>query len=541
MVSQDRKDEEKAMCTEVPGGSEAIANGYYEERQAFKQGLRERHIQMIALAGTVGTGLFLSSGRAVAHSGPLGAFLGYTIIGFSVSSIMFVMGELGALVPLNGGIVRYSEYFFDPALSFANGWNLVYSYLVSIPAEITAAAVLIEFWATINNAVWITIFGILMVATAVILVRVYGELEFAFSMLKIMLVIGINIMALVITCGGGPDHRTIGFQYWRNPGPFVQYLGISGSLGRFLGFWSTMNNAVYSYSGIEVITTAAAETRNPRRAIPQAARRIFIRVVLFYVVTIFMIGLVVPSNDPNLVHSTGTASQSPFVIAATRAGIKVVPSIINAVILTSAWSSGNSNMLSGSRILYGMAVHGHAPAVFRRLNRFGVPYAAVALFGLFICLGYMTVSSTASTVFTWLQDLVSISTLINWMSICVVYLRFYYGCKKQSIDRHRDLPFAAPWQPYTTWATLILFTVLLITGGYSTFIHGEWSDETFVSSYINIPIILLLYFGYKLWNKSKIIPLDEMPIKHFIDIYQRNPEPAPKPKRGLHKLNILWA
>jgi amino acid transporter len=188
-----------------------------------------------------------------------------------------------------------------------------------------------------------------------------------------------------------------------------------------------------------------------------------------------------------------------------------------------------------------MAVHGHAPAVFRRLNRFGVPYAAVTLFGLFICLGYMTISSTASTVFTWLQDLVSIATLINWMCICVVYLRFYYGCKKQSIDRHRDLPFAAPWQPYTVWAPLILFTVLLLTGGYSTFIHGEWSDETFVSSYINIPIVLLLYFGYKFWNKSKIIPLDELPIKHFIDIYQRNPEPAPKPKRGLHKLNILWA
>jgi yeast amino acid transporter len=536
------KDEEKAMCTEVPGSdSDAIAHGYYEERQTLRQGLRERHIQMIALAGTIGTGLFLSSGRAVAHSGPLGALLGYGITGLSVSSIMFAVGEMGALVPLTGGIVRYSEYFFDPALSFANGWNLVYSYLVSIPAEITAAAVLVEFWITVNNAVWITVFGVLMIATAMLFVRVYGELEFGFSILKIMLILGINIMALVITCGGAPDHQTIGFQYWRNPGPFVQYLEIPGSLGRFLGFWTSINSAVYSYSGIEVITTAAAETRNPRRAIPQAAKRIFIRVALFYVVTVFMVGLIVPSNDPNLLDESGTASESPFVIAATRAGIKVVPSIINAVILTSAWSSGNSNMLSGSRLLYGLAVHGHAPAIFRRLNRFGVPYAAVILYGLFMCLGYMTVSSTASTVFTWLQDLVSVATLINWLAICIVYLRFYYACKRQNIDRHKDLPFAAPWQPYTTWATMVLFVLLLLTGGYSTFIHGQWSDETFVSSYINIPIILFLYFGYKFWHKSKIVPLDEMPIRQFIDIYRRDPEPAPKEKRGLHKLNILWS
>lgn len=246
-----------------------------------RQGLHQRHIQMIALAGTIGTGLFLGSGRAIARSGPLGAFLGYSIIGLAVSSVVFAVGEMGALVPLNGGIVRYAEYFCDPALSFANGWNLVYSYLTSIPAEIVAAAVLVEFWVTVNNAIWITVFGVLMIITALLFVRVYGELEFFFSVLKIMLVIGINIMALVITCGGGPNGQSIGFQYWRNPGPFVQYLGISGSLGRFAGFWTTLNNALYAYSGIEVITVAAAETRNPRHAIPQAAKRIFVKILLF--------------------------------------------------------------------------------------------------------------------------------------------------------------------------------------------------------------------------------------------------------------------
>ncbi|RDW61549.1 amino acid transporter-like protein [Coleophoma crateriformis] len=515
--------------------------GEFGEVHVLKQGLHQRHIQMIALAGTIGTGLFLGSGRAITRSGPLGAFLGYSIVGLAVSSVVFAVGEMGALVPLNGGMVRYAEHFFDPALSFANGWNQVYSYIVSIPAEIVAAAVLVEFWSTINNAVWITLFGVLMIITALLFVRVYGELEFTFSMLKIMLIIGINIMALVITCGGGPDHTSIGFRYWRDPGAFVQYLGIGGSLGRFLGFWTTLNNALYAYSGIENITMAAAETKNPRRAIPMAAKRIFIRILLFYVLTIFMVGLVVPSNDPNLLQSTGTASQSPFVIAARRAGIKVVPSIINAVILTSAWSSGNSSMLGGSRILFGMAMNGHAPKFFTKVNRFGVPFIAVGLYSVFMCLGYMTLSSTASTVFTWLQDLVSIATLVNWICICIVYLRFYYGCKKQGIDRHAELPWAAPLQPYTTWVSLVLFVVLLFTGGYATFIHGNWSNETFISSYLNIPIILILYFGYKYIAKTKVVPLAEMPIRGFIDIYRNNPEPEPTPKTGLQKLNILWS
>ncbi|RDW77706.1 amino acid transporter-like protein [Coleophoma cylindrospora] len=515
--------------------------GEFEEVHVLKQGLHQRHIQMIALAGTIGTGLFLGSGRAITRSGPLGAFLGYSIVGLAVSSVVFAVGEMGALVPLNGGMVRYAEHFFDPALSFANGWNQVYSYMVSIPAEIVAAAVLVEFWTTINNAVWITLFGVLMIITAVLFVRVYGELEFTFSMLKIMLIIGINIMALVITCGGGPDHTSIGFRYWREPGAFVQYLGIGGSLGRFLGFWTTLNNALYAYSGIENITMAAAETKNPRRAIPMAAKRIFIRILLFYVLTIFMVGLVVPSNDPNLLQSTGTASESPFVIAARRAGIKVVPSIINAVILTSAWSSGNSSMLGGSRILFGMAMNGHAPKFFTKVNRFGVPFIAVGLYSLFMCLGYMTLSSTASTVFTWLQDLVSIATLVNWICICIVYLRFYYGCKKQGIDRHAELPWAAPLQPYTTWVSLVLFVVLLFTGGYATFIRGNWSNETFISSYLNIPIILILYFGYKFIAKTKVVSLAEMPIRGFIDIYRNNPEPEPKPKTGLSKFNILWS
>ena len=135
----------------------------------------------------------------------------------------------------------------------------------------------------------------------------------------------------------------------------------------------------------------------------------------------------------------------------------------------------------------------------------------------------------------------SISTIVNWITILVVYLRFLYGCKKQGIDRRRELPWAAPFQPYGSWISLVVFVLLFLTGGYSTFMKGHWSTETFISSYFNLPFILIVYFGYKFWMKTKIIPLEDIPIRPFIEHYQQNPEPEPAPKRGIQRLNILWS
>lgn len=151
----------------------------------------------------------------------------------------------------------------------------------------------------------------------------------------------------------------------------------------------------------------------------------------------------------------------------------------------------------------------------------------------------MSLSSSAAVAFTWMQDLIAVATLVTWSVICVVYLRFFYGMKAQNIDRS-ELPWKAPFQPYLAWSSLFFFVLLLLTGGYTTFIHGQWNTETFVSSYIDIPIFLALYFGYKYVKKTKIIGLREMEIRKFIDIANANPEPVPAPPKGWRKLNILW-
>ncbi|KAJ5605607.1 amino acid permease [Penicillium lagena] len=510
------------------------------EVKDLRKGLQQRHIQMIALAGTIGTGLFLGSGRALANAGPAGIVMGYTIMGILISGVTLSIGELSALVPLSGGVIRPAAYFVDPAFSFAQGWNVTYQYLISIPAEISAAAVIIQFWVTINNAIWVTVFSAILFATNIFLVRIYGEVEFTLAILKVCLIVGMNIMGLVLTAGGGPDHQVIGFKYWHDPGPFVQYLGFPGALGHFMGFWTVFANAAYAYSSVETISMAAAETHAPRRNIPRAAKRVFVRVALFYIISVFVITLLVPSNDKMLLRSTGTAAQSPFLIAASRSNVKVVPHIINAIVLTSAWSSGNSTLLSGSRILYGLAREGQAPRFLARTNRWGVPYMGVLGIGMWMALGYMSVSATAATVFTWLQDLVACAQIMSWLVICTTYLRFYYAMKKQGISRTR-LPWKAPLQPYAAWMTLISLSIILLTGGYTTFIHGHWSTETFISAYLDIGIFAALYFGYKIWYRTEIVSLEESPVARFVEIAENDPDPPEGPKSWWSRINILWS
>ncbi|KAG5997785.1 hypothetical protein E4U43_002570 [Claviceps pusilla] len=511
----------------------------FEELEHAQRGLGQRHIQMIALAGTIGTGLFLATGRALANGGPLGILLGYAIVGMLICAVVFSVAELSALVPLSGGIIRHAEWFVDPALAFAQGWNSVYANAILLPAEMVACAVIIDYWTHVNHAVWITVLGGLLVFSNFLLISVYGELEFVLAILKILLIVGVNIMSICITAGAGPRGETIGFRFWKDPGPFVQYLDIPGSWGQFVGFWRVLVSAAYAFSNVENISVAGAETRNPRQNIPKAAKRVFWRIFVFYLVTVFCIGLIVSSADEALTSRSGDAGASPFAIAATNAGIKDVPSIINAVVVTSAWSAANSAMLVGTRTLYGLALDGHAPAFFKRTNRFGTPWISVAAVGSFMLLGYLTLSSAASVVFGWLQGLVSAASFVHWINIEIVYLRFYYGCRKQGISRD-ELPWKSPFQPYGAWLALVSFSVLLITGGFYVFIDGHWTPQGFVSAYFNVPLILVLYGGYKMWRGTRVVSLQEMPIRGFIDMANNSPEVIEPGARGWRKLNILW-
>lgn len=425
--------------------------------------------------------------------------MGYIFVGSVVCAIQFSLGEVSALLPVTGSFVRHAEVLVDPALAFAVGWNVVYGCFISVPSEISASVVLIQYWTDINAAVWVTILIIVSVVVAISFIRVYGEVEFVFAILKILLVIFVVILGLVIDLGGVPGQPRLGFHYWKTPGPFVEYI-TTGSWGRFLGFWAVMTNAVYSFAGVESLAMAAAETKNPRHNIPKACKRVFARLTIFYLAAVLIVGMLVSSGDERLSGDAATAAQSPFVIAAGDAGIKAIPSIVNAVCLTSAWSASNQSILAGTRTLYGLAIKGHAPKIFLRTTTWGVPYMCVLLQVAFSFLAYMCVSNSALTVFFWFVDLTAAGTLVSWITIALNHIRLLQALKKQGISpdqlpwhnritsmcilHTKSVRFTDKYAGYTSWFALVSCIIILLTGGFTVFTKGNWDPASFVSSYL---------------------------------------------------------
>lgn len=251
-----------------------------------------------------------------------------------------------------------------------------YSNAITVCVEISAASVIIQFWPgadNINVAVWITICIVLILCLNIFAVSVYGEAEFIFSSLKIITILGLIICGLCIDLGGvGPKYDRIGFRYWNTPGAMKEYIA-KGDKGRFLGWFSTLIQAAFSFAGVETVAVAAGETENPRRNIPKAVRRVFYRILFFYVIGSLIIGMIVPYNEPHLLsaQATGKANgaQSPWVIAVNNAGIPALPSIINAILLTSAFSAGNAFLYVSSRYLFALAQNNHAPKVFLKCTK----------------------------------------------------------------------------------------------------------------------------------------------------------------------------
>jgi amino acid transporter len=205
-----------------------------------------------------------------------------------------------------------------------------------------------------------------------------------------------------------------------------------------------MSNAVFSFAGTESIAMAAAETKNPRVAIPKACKRVFFRVATFYILAVLIVGMLVPSDDPRLNDGSGTATQSPFVIAASAAGLNGIPSLVNAIVITSAWSSSNQALLSGTRVLYGLALKKQAPSVFLRTTPWGAPYVCVFLYAAFMFLAFMSVSEGAMNVFWWLVDLTACGVLISWITILLNHIRLLRAMKKQGLPLS-SLPWHSKW------------------------------------------------------------------------------------------------
>lgn len=291
---------------------------------------------------------------------------------------MVCLGEMASWLPLPGAIPQYCARYVDPAMGFAVGWNNWLSNSLPLCSENSAAAIVMGFWNDeINQAAWITLILVLIVCLNIFAVSIYGEAEFIFASIKIITIVGLLILAFIIDLGGAPEQGRLGFRYWKAPWVAMkEYVG-TGDLGSFAGLFSTLVNAAFSHGGVEMVCVAAGEAEDPRKNIPKAVRRVFWRILFFYVLGTLAIGVTVPADDDRLLNGGAGAASSPWVIAIVRAGIPVLPHIINAVILTSASSSGNAFLYSDSRYLFALAQNGQAPKFFFMCTKKGVPISCV--------------------------------------------------------------------------------------------------------------------------------------------------------------------
>ncbi|KAI4866391.1 putative amino acid permease [Hypoxylon rubiginosum] len=495
---------------------------------SLHRGLKARHITMIAIGGAIGTGLIIGTGKALAQAGPGSIFISYTIVGFVVYLVMAALGEMAAWLPMSAGFTGYASRFCDPSLGFALGWTYWMKYIIVTPNQLTAAALVISFWLPrdrVNPGVWIAIFLVAILSINYFGIRFFGEFEFWLSSFKVVVIVGVILLALIIAAGGA-DGDARGFRYWNDPGAFRPYIA-TGSWGQFLGFWSTMVNATFAYLGTELVGVTVGEAQNPRKTIPRAIRLTFYRIVFFYVISILLIGMCVPYDSTDLAFAnsvSGNANASPFVVAIKLAHIPVLDHILNACILLFVFSAANSDLYIASRTLYGLSSDGAAPSIFRKTNKNGVPLYSLLASAAFALLAFLNVSDDSKAIFNYFVNLTTIFGLMTWISILVTHIYFVKARRAQGLSNDA-MPFVAPLGIYGSYGALAMCCLIALTKNYDVFV-GDWSVKypTFITGYLGIPVYLVLIIGHKLWTKSKGVRAHECDFYTGKDVIDREEE-----------------
>ena len=485
------------------------------ENTQVNRGLKQRHVSMIALGGTIGTGLFIGTGSAIGSAGPAGSFISYCFFATVVYSLANSIGEMATYIPITGSFTVFCSRFVSPALGASIGWLYWFSWAITFAIELSIVGQVIEFWTfAVPIGAWIAIFFVIFTALNFLPVKFYGEIEFWAASIKVIAVVGWLIYALCMICGAGQT-GPVGFRYWKNPGAFGPGILVSNpNGGKFLGWLSSLVNAAFTFQGTELVGITAGESDNPRKTVPRAINRVFFRIVIFYILAILFLGMLVPYNDPLLSSSESYAASSPFIIAIINSGTKILPSIFNAVILTTIISAGNSNVYIGSRLLYALALGGVAPKFFLKTTRSGVPWTGVVSTCALGLLAFMVLSQGSNTVFNWLVTISTVAGLLTWASISYSHIRFMKALEYNGISRD-SLPFKAKLGAGYAWYALICNVVVVFIQGFTCF--WDFSAESFLTNYISVFLFVALYLifqfvvfrdGFKLQHPIETLDID---------------------------------
>ncbi|WP_168408296.1 amino acid permease [Acinetobacter indicus] len=476
-----------------------------QHSRQLQRKLGARHLNMIAIGGSIGTGLFLASGAIIANAGPGGALLAYALIGVMIYFLMTSLGELATHNPTSGAFFTYGSKYVEGGFGFALGWNYWYNWAITVAFELVAVQFIMKFWfPDIPGFYWSALFLTVVFAINALTVKGFGESEFFFSLVKVLAIIIFIIIGLVMIAKimMTPDVATFG-NWSKGEAPFV------GGLSALIGVAMI---AGFSFQGTEMVGVAAGESKDPQKTIPIAIKQIFWRILLFYIVCIFIIGTLIAYDDPRLLQAAATddVALSPFTLLYEQAGFAFAASVMNAVILTAILSAGNSGMYSSTRMLFDMARKGSAPKAFARLDPRGVPMNALYATTAIAALCFLTTFIGEEQVFNWLLNMSGMCGFIVWLGIAVSHYRFRKGYLAQGY-KLEDLAYRAKFFPFAPWFAFTLCAIVVLGQNYQAVLEGEWLAV--LSTYIGILLFLAIWLGYKWKYKTKLIPYQQMDVQ----------------------------
>ncbi|MDN4075086.1 amino acid permease [Fictibacillus sp. CENA-BCM004] len=463
--------------------------------------LKTRHLSMIAIGGTIGTGLFLASGSIIHTAGPGGAVAAYLVAGVMVYFLMTSLAEMAAFIPITGSFSTYTSRFVDPALGFAIGWNYWYNNAIVVALELAASSLIMKYWLPgVPGIVWSALFLALIFGLNILSVKGYGESEFWFAIIKVATII-IFLAVGVLMIFGIMHGNSAGFEnFTKGPAPF------NGGIFSILGVFMVVG---FAFQGTELVGIAAGESENPKKNIPKAIKQIFWRLLLFYVLAIIVIGFLISYDDPRLLSTDiQDIAVSPFTLVFKNAGFAMAASVMNAVILTSVLSAGNSAMYGASRVLWVLAKEGKAPSFLKKVNAGGVPANAVYFSAIIGMAAFLTSLFGEGTVYTWLLNAAGLSGFLSWLGISITHYRFRKAYLAQGRALH-DLPYVSKWFPLGPILATVLCLTAIFGQNYAAFFETQIDWYGILVSYIGLPLFLLAFLGYKMIKKTKMVPLQK--------------------------------
>jgi AAT family amino acid transporter/D-serine/D-alanine/glycine transporter len=439
--------------------TEDLAQAAGASESKLSRGLQSRHIQLIAIGGTIGVGLFLGSAKAIHNAGP-GLLLSYVLGGIAVFFIMRALGELLTYRPVAGSFASYAAEFVSPFTGYLTGWTYWFTWVVTGMAELTAIGLYVNYWLP-DLPQWIPALVALFVlyGTNLLAVRVYGELEFWFALIKVATIVSLIVAGLaVIFFNIGDLGQTASFSNLWSHGGFLPF----GMMGVIL----TLQIVMFAYTGVELIGVTAGEAANPSEVLPKATNNVIYRILIFYVGALVVIMALVPWNELS-------PTVSPFVYVFEKIGVPAAASVITLVVITAAASSCNGGIFSTGRMLYTLGQNGHAPARLGTLNERHVPAAGIHISALVMLLGVALNYFVPKEAFSWITSVAVTGSLWTWIIIMFSHMKYRKAVAAGSV---KGVSYRMPGAPVANW--LVIIFLLIVTAGLA------FDSDTRVALYV---------------------------------------------------------